>query len=201
MQAAAQKWVDSSISKTINCPENISFENFKEVYLAAWDQGCKGCTTYRPNKVTGSVLSISNTESAETEIPKGDKRNSENGAVVYMSEPLARPQDLGGKTYKVKWPDSEHALYITINDILLNGNRRLRALRELYDDSNRTIEKYKYMEVVILPSGDASDGYGEGQLGRNRICAIKAQQLASRNPAFPVAPRHEPCAFNVVVYN
>ncbi|MFL2799729.1 MAG: adenosylcobalamin-dependent ribonucleoside-diphosphate reductase [Paracoccaceae bacterium] len=124
MQAAAQKWVDSSISKTINCPENISFENFKEVYLAAWDQGCKGCTTYRPNKVTGSVLSISNAESAETEIPKGDKRNSENDAVVYMSEPLARPQDLDGKTYKVKWPDSEHALYITINDILLNGNRR-----------------------------------------------------------------------------
>ena len=124
MQAAAQKWVDSSISKTINCPENISFENFKEVYLAAWDQGCKGCTTYRPNRVTGSVLSISHTERTETEAPNGNKRNPENGAVVYMSEPLARPQDLDGKTYKVKWPDSEHALYITINDILLNGNRR-----------------------------------------------------------------------------
>ena len=59
MQAAAQKWVDSSISKTINCPEDISFENFKEVYMAAWDSGCKGCTTYRPNDVTGSVLSVS----------------------------------------------------------------------------------------------------------------------------------------------
>ncbi|MDB4012395.1 adenosylcobalamin-dependent ribonucleoside-diphosphate reductase, partial [Planktomarina temperata] len=49
MQAAAQKWIDSSISKTINCPEDISFEAFKDVYMAAWDQGCKGCTTYRPN--------------------------------------------------------------------------------------------------------------------------------------------------------
>ena len=57
MQAAAQKWIDSSISKTINCPEDISFDDFKEVYMAAWDQGCKGCTTYRPNDVTGSVLS------------------------------------------------------------------------------------------------------------------------------------------------
>ena len=56
MQAAAQKWVDSSISKTINCPEDIGFEAFKDVYMAAWDQGCKGCTTYRPNAVTGSVL-------------------------------------------------------------------------------------------------------------------------------------------------
>ena len=59
MQAAAQKWIDSSISKTINCPEDISFEDFKEVYMAAWDQGCKGCTTYRPNDVTGSVLTVS----------------------------------------------------------------------------------------------------------------------------------------------
>jgi ribonucleoside-diphosphate reductase alpha chain len=59
LQAAAQKWVDSSISKTINCPEDISFEAFKSVYMQAWDLGCKGCTTYRPNDVTGSVLSVS----------------------------------------------------------------------------------------------------------------------------------------------
>ena len=56
MQAAAQRWVDSSISKTVNCPEDISFDDFKGVYMAAWELGCKGCTTYRPNAVTGSVL-------------------------------------------------------------------------------------------------------------------------------------------------
>jgi ribonucleoside-diphosphate reductase alpha chain len=59
MQAAAQPWVDSSISKTINCPEDISFEDFKDVYMQAYETGCKGCTTYRPNDVTGSVLSVS----------------------------------------------------------------------------------------------------------------------------------------------
>ncbi len=48
MQAAAQKWVDSSISKTINVPEDIDFQSFKDVYMEAWDSGCKGCTTYRP---------------------------------------------------------------------------------------------------------------------------------------------------------
>ena len=117
MQAAAQKWVDSSISKTINCPEDISFDAFKEVYLQAYETGCKGCTTYRPNDVTGSVLSVS--ETSET-VPE-----AETGAeVIYMSEPLDRPQELEGNTYKVKWPDSEHALYITINDIVLNGHRR-----------------------------------------------------------------------------
>ena len=117
MQAAAQKWIDSSISKTINCPEDISFEAFKDVYMAAWDQGCKGCTTYRPNAVTGSVLSVSE---------EGEKTpEADTGAdVVYISEPLSRPEALEGQTYKVKWPDSEHALYITVNDLLLNGNRR-----------------------------------------------------------------------------
>ena len=121
MQAAAQKWIDSSISKTINCPEDISFEEFKEVYMAAWDQGCKGCTTYRPNAVTGSVLSVDNSEKKDIET---SKMTGISGEVVYMSEPLARPKDLEGRTYKVKWPDSEHALYITINDILLHDQRR-----------------------------------------------------------------------------
>ncbi len=121
MQAAAQKWIDSSISKTINCPEDISFDDFKDVYMAAWDQGCKGCTTYRPNDVTGSVLSVS--ESADSN-PAEEPAQVIEGDVIYMSEPLDRPNELEGQTYKVKWPDSEHAIYITINDIVLNGHRR-----------------------------------------------------------------------------
>jgi ribonucleoside-diphosphate reductase alpha chain len=119
MQAAAQKWVDSSISKTINCPEDISFDDFKEVYMAAWDQGCKGCTTYRPNDVTGSVLTVS-----EKAAPPVAAQPVTGGEVVYLSEPLDRPAALEGQTYKVKWPGSEHALYITINDIVTAGHRR-----------------------------------------------------------------------------
>ena len=200
MQAAAQKWIDSSISKTINCPEDISFDDFKDVYMQAWDLGCKGCTTYRPNDVTGSVLSISDekndklpdlatsvdrlkwamekagftkpsilADTMETErtyvsrFLNGQRELSKtyaekfakalnveagwllfgkstqapevitsdsaepltpHGDVIYMSEPLDRPNQLEGNTYKVKWPDSEHALYITINDIILSGHRR-----------------------------------------------------------------------------
>ncbi len=117
MQAAAQKWIDSSISKTINCPEDISFDDFKQVYMAAWDQGCKGCTTYRPNDVTGSVLTVSETTDAAPEIDKG-------ADVVYLSEPLSRPDALEGHTYKIKWPESQHAIYITINDVIENDKRR-----------------------------------------------------------------------------
>ncbi|WP_434618007.1 adenosylcobalamin-dependent ribonucleoside-diphosphate reductase [Tabrizicola sp. M-4] len=125
MQAAAQKWVDSSISKTINCPEDISFDDFKEVYMAAWDQGCKGCTTYRPNDVTGSVLTVSeSSEKAPAEEPAALRQSQDGAEVVYLSEPLDRPAALEGHTYKLKWPGSEHALYITINDIVIAGHRR-----------------------------------------------------------------------------
>jgi ribonucleoside-diphosphate reductase alpha chain len=111
MQAAVQRHVDSSISKTINCPAAISFEEFKAVYGEAYDLGLKGCTTFRPNAVTGSVLSV-----AEKPVDTGD--------VVYMKPPLAREPALAGFTYKIKWPDSDHAIYITINDIAEGGRRR-----------------------------------------------------------------------------
>ena len=126
MQAAAQKWIDSSISKTINCPEDISFDAFKDVYMMAYETGCKGCTTYRPNDVTGSVLSVSeSTDAAPGEATAQGAGETVPGAeVVYMSEPLDRPQALEGNTYKLKWPDSEHAIYLTINDIVINGHRR-----------------------------------------------------------------------------
>ncbi|MBK1635783.1 adenosylcobalamin-dependent ribonucleoside-diphosphate reductase [Rhodovulum adriaticum] len=128
MQAAAQKWVDSSISKTINCPEDIGFDAFKDVYLQAYETGCKGCTTYRPNEVTGSVLSVAEEkpEQARAEhIPVADGTNPvPPGDVVYIADPLDRPQALEGNTYKLKWPDSEHAIYITINDIVISGRRR-----------------------------------------------------------------------------
>ncbi len=120
MQAAAQKWVDSSISKTINVPEDIDFQSFKDVYMEAWDSGCKGCTTYRPNDVTGSVLSVEPEKKPEPEMV--DDENL--GDVIYMTEPLDRPGELTGQTYKLKWPDSEHAIYITVNDILHQGQQR-----------------------------------------------------------------------------
>jgi ribonucleoside-diphosphate reductase alpha chain len=49
IQAAAQKWVDSSISKTANVPTDYPYEDFKDIYMFAWEQGLKGCTTFRFN--------------------------------------------------------------------------------------------------------------------------------------------------------
>ena len=57
MQAAMQPYVDNSISKTINVPVEYPFESFKDIYQRAFDLGLKGCTTFRPNTITGAVLS------------------------------------------------------------------------------------------------------------------------------------------------
>jgi len=119
MQAAVQRNVDSAISKTVNCPEDISFESFKNIYLDAYASGCKGCTTYRPNAITGSVLEV--TPPAENPIIAKPEPVA---PVQGLSEPLHREEKLTGATYKLRWADSEHALYVTINDIEQDGHRR-----------------------------------------------------------------------------
>ena len=130
MQAAVQKYIDSSISKTINVPADLSFEAFKNVYLQAYELGCKGCTTYRPNEVTGAVLELKPAQpSAQPELPLAAPMPRpqdiyEAGGVVYMTRPLDRPEALPGQTYKLRWPESDHAIYITINDIVQDGRRR-----------------------------------------------------------------------------
>jgi len=131
VQAAAQKYIDSSISKTINVPVDISFEAFKDVYRHAYEMGCKGCTTYRPSEARGSVLAVTPAQApappesvAEVLPPIVSPRMREEGGVVYMTQPLDRPEVLIGQTYKIKWADLDHAFYITINDVEKDGRRR-----------------------------------------------------------------------------
>jgi ribonucleoside-diphosphate reductase alpha chain len=110
MQAAVQRHVDSAISKTVNVPADISFEAFQEVYRDAYRSGCKGCTTYRPNAITGSVLELTPAETVSPPATAGDL--------------MVRTERLAGATYKLRWPDSEHALYVTINNVEKDGLRR-----------------------------------------------------------------------------
>jgi len=99
MQAVCQEYIDSSISKTINCPKDMTFDEFKKVYYLAYDRGCKGCTTYRPSDIRGAVLTVEgeSTVTRSTNVP-------------------VRPEALPGMTYKVKWPSMNQAIYITMND-------------------------------------------------------------------------------------
>ena len=129
MQAAVQRHVDSAISKTVNVPEDIAFTAFQEVYRDAYRSGCKGCTTYRPNAITGSVLSVTPpaapaapTTDAGLEIATAPAATSAPAALV--GELTTRTDKLDGATYKLRWPDSEHAFYVTINDVEQDGGRR-----------------------------------------------------------------------------
>lgn len=112
--AACQRNVDSAISKTVNCPEDITYEAFKDVYLQAYKSGAKSCATYRPNEITGSILSSTAQTTSEASMSN----------VVELSKPLQRPAHLHGSTYRLKPPSLEHALFITINDTEQNGVRR-----------------------------------------------------------------------------
>lgn len=145
IQAAAQEVVDSSISKTVNCPEDIAFDAFSDVYLDGWRRGCKGLTTYRPNAVTGSVLSVA---PAKPEPP------------APTPAPLPpRPESLEGATYKVRWPHSAHAVYVTIND---EGEGDERRPFEIFVNSKNmehyawTLALTRMISAVFRRGGDVS---------------------------------------------
>ena len=144
MQAAAQALIDSSISKTVNCPEDISFEAFADVYVEGYHLGCKGLTTYRPNAVTGSILS------------------TEPSKPVAAAEPVLQPRAdaLQGTTYKLKWPDSAHAVYVTIND-MLDGHGVRRPFEIFINSKNMehyawTLGLTRMVSAVFRRGGDVS---------------------------------------------
>jgi ribonucleoside-diphosphate reductase alpha chain len=197
MQAALQPWVDSSISKTVNCPADLPFHEFEALYRDAYDQGLKCCAAFRPNFITGSVLSAVSPSAEEnaarlvrdrqgeashggkgleafvaanpnpavagsglsvsfeafrddpqgfqpsatvqTQFDRFDLLHKDGKPVVagqlknggsytvgtdsngnYVLEegtkPAPREPVLTGRTYKLKWPPSPHAVYVTIND-------------------------------------------------------------------------------------
>ncbi len=143
MLAAGQKYVDAGISKTINLPEYISFEAFEDVYLKAYEMGCKSCTTYRPNEITGSILStkieepaphVSAAEKAAAEEFFADINIAEHvlitadlsplDNVAQLQPPLASPDEVEGRRYKIKWPDSDHALYVICTHYEHQGRKR-----------------------------------------------------------------------------
>ena len=171
MQAAVQKYVDSSISKTINCPEGITFEAFKDIYQQAFDIGCKGCTTYRPNEITGAVLEVKGDDKGrppvQAELPlekpvvtAKPRDLGDAGPVTRLFQPLDRPGDLEGRTYKLRWPETDHALYITLNDII-DDQGRIRPFEVFINSKNTehyawTVALTRMISAVFRRGGDVS---------------------------------------------
>lgn len=140
VQAAIQKWVDSSISKTANCPSDFTIEETKQLYELAFDLGCKGVTIYRDGSRDVQVLSTEKKEESKPEAAKPAEAEKQSAAdaeresfsslsgtlsvkvdskteQIFDKEYKKRPQILRGATYKINTPFG--MAYITIND--MNG--------------------------------------------------------------------------------
>ena len=118
MQAAFQRHVDNSISKTINFPESATRDEIKRSFILAWKLGCKSCTVYRDGSRNAQVLNIGAGEDIVSVTDASSKKGSR-GAGALQAEapkltPRVRPAVMNGKTYKVKTGYGN--LYITVNN-------------------------------------------------------------------------------------
>ncbi|MEK7510390.1 MAG: adenosylcobalamin-dependent ribonucleoside-diphosphate reductase [Patescibacteria group bacterium] len=111
MQAAFQKHVDNSISKTINFPNSATKEEIGESFIAGWKLGCKSCTAYREGSRVIQILNIGTGENivAPTEALSAKKEGMSQGVI-----PRKRPEVMSGKTYRIKTGYGK--LYVTVND-------------------------------------------------------------------------------------
>jgi len=118
MQAAFQKYVDNSISKTINLPNSATKEDVANSFISAWKNGCKSCTVYRDGSRNIQILNVGNGDNivSTTEVP------TESGQKEYTSQrqkrkhiiPRKRPDVMNGKTYRIK--TGYGSLYVTVNN-------------------------------------------------------------------------------------
>jgi ribonucleoside-diphosphate reductase alpha chain len=180
MAAAIAPFVDSAISKTVNVPENYPYEEFKDLYFEAWKAGLKGVTTYRPNAVLGSVLSVNPVETAQPDdldTSDIDRRitldTAPEPALCSLRWP-GRPTLPDGNpawTYMVESPFGRFAIFVGhIDDgglypfeVWVTGNEQPRGIgavaKTLSMDMRARDTKWLRMKLDVLAraGGDAFD--------------------------------------------
>ena len=114
MLEVVQPYIDSSISKTVNVPEDYPFDDFKGIYDAAWKSKLKGIATYRPNNILGSVLSLGK--------PKENKINPDYDPLTSIIE-IRKPGALNSITKKIEYVgcNGKNTLYTTVSFETLKG--------------------------------------------------------------------------------
>ena len=145
MVAAVAPYVDTSISKTVNVPEDYPYTEFQDLYFHAWKSGLKGLATYRPNSVLGSVLSV---ESKPAEKPQDFVEGDHNRRIRIKSIPQpvlaslrwpGRPALGGGNpawTYMIEHPHYQFAVFVGhiengaphAFEVWVNGSEQPRGL-------------------------------------------------------------------------
>ncbi|WP_342052897.1 MULTISPECIES: adenosylcobalamin-dependent ribonucleoside-diphosphate reductase [unclassified Cupriavidus] len=121
MLEAVQPFIDTSISKTVNVPEDYPYEAFRNLYLEAWRAGLKGLATYRPNSVLGAVLSVAAPSATQTPAAVSAAPADDDPLLRHFnSRPLG---DLEGVTSKVEYMTYEghKTVYLTVNFLRVSG--------------------------------------------------------------------------------
>ncbi len=122
MVAAVAPLIDTSISKTVNVPEDYRYSDFEDLYFSAWKAGLKGLATYRPNAVLGAVLSVepaaSKQQPQDVDLSEANRRLSINSLPMPVLASLVwpgRPELPEGNeawTYMIEHPGGEFALFV-----------------------------------------------------------------------------------------
>ncbi|MGA0024027.1 MAG: adenosylcobalamin-dependent ribonucleoside-diphosphate reductase [Burkholderiales bacterium] len=146
MVAAVAPYVDTSISKTVNVPEDYPYSEFQDLYFRAWKSGLKGLATYRPNNVLGSVLSVE--PSAKEKAPQDFRADDVNRRIQIQSLPApvlaslrwpGRPSMTAGNpawTYMIEHPHGAFAVFVGhvenehnhAFEVWVNGSEQPRGL-------------------------------------------------------------------------
>jgi ribonucleoside-diphosphate reductase alpha chain len=140
MVAAVAPFIDTSISKTVNVPEDYPYAEFKDLYLAAWKSGLKGLATYRPNKVLGSVLSVDKPQDfVEDDVNRRIRIASVPEPVLASLRWPGRPEFSAGNlswTYMIEHPRHHFAVFVGeaenggahAFEVWVNGSEQPRGL-------------------------------------------------------------------------
>ncbi|MGZ5199779.1 MAG: adenosylcobalamin-dependent ribonucleoside-diphosphate reductase [Telluria sp.] len=139
MMEAVQPFVDTAISKTVNVPVDYPYDDFRDLYLDAWNAGLKGLATYRPNEVLGSVLSAT-PEPEKPAVPDDDPLRKR-----FERRPLG---ELESVTSKIEYSTQEgkKAVYLTVSFIRADG---------IHEGQQVTIERpFEF----FMPANQRSDG-------------------------------------------
>jgi ribonucleoside-diphosphate reductase alpha chain len=201
MVAAVAPFIDTSISKTVNVPEDYAYGNFEDLYLGAWKAGLKGLATYRPNKVLGAVLSVGPAEKQ----PPAVSISHANRRLAIKSLPApvlaslrwpGRPELADGNdawTYLVDTPQGRFALFIGHTEengkafpfeVWVNGAEQPRGLgavaKSLSMDMRANDRAWLAMKLDILAKtlGEQSFEIGMPPHGEKKIVPGVVSALA-----------------------
>jgi ribonucleoside-diphosphate reductase alpha chain len=211
VQAALQKWIDSSISKTCNAPNSYTVEDTKKLYDLAYELGCKGVTIYRDGSRSEQVLSLKQEEESAqdkqadaAQANAADSNTSEQGdtrqQVAYKKK--KRPDVLYGATYKKETPLG--TAYITINDdpedhlareVFVNIGKAGSDVYAANEALGRAITLYlmdsqnPHKEAVLVQHFSGIGGQNSVGFGDRRITSVPdaiAKALIEHSETFPL---------------